>query len=55
MNNNVIKTIFGDFTRLELIEKICEKMGFNVSDFDNYSNEELSEAYANYVENYYPF
>ena len=49
------KTIFGDFTRFELIEAICEKMAFKVSDFEHYSNEELCEAYAHYVENYYPF
>lgn len=50
-----IKTIFGDFTRFEMIEKICEKTGFKVSDFESYSNEDLAEAYANYVENYYIF
>ena len=55
MDNTKINTIFGTFTRFEMIEKICEKMGFNVSDFDDYSDEELTEAYANYVENYYLF
>ena len=54
-NTTKINTIFGTFTRLEMIEKICEKMGFHVSDFDDYSNEELAEAYANYVEHYYLF
>ena len=50
-----IKTIFGEFTRFEMIEKICEKMGFKVSDFEYVSNEDLCEYYSHYVENYYPF
>lgn len=50
-----INTIFGKLTRSEMIEAICEKMGFKPSDFEFYTTENLCEAYANYVENYYPF
>lgn len=52
---NKIKTIFGEFTRFEMIEKICEKMNFKASDFECTSNEDLCEYFAHFVENYYPF
>ena len=54
-NRKIIKTIFGDFSRFELIEKISEKSGFKVSDLENNSDEELSELYANWVEGYWVF